>query len=114
VGGDKIYVLGAVNAPGIYRIQAAGSVVEALAAAGGPDSEANLKKVYLTREGSKGATATQLNLKQYLENGSPNANLPLQAGDTVTVGRSGGFWKTLGGGILRVAPFVTSIILATR
>ncbi len=114
MGGDKVYVLGAVNSPGIYRVQAAGSVVEAIAAAGGPTSEADLEKIYLTRVNANGTIATRLNLKEYLEEGSPNADMPLQAGDTITIPERSKFWNQVGGGLLRVGLLISSVILATR
>jgi polysaccharide biosynthesis/export protein len=114
VGGDKVYVLGAVNAPGIFRVQAAGSVIEAIAAAGGPISEADLKRVYLTRVSTNGTIATRLNLKQYLEEGAPSADMPLQAGDTITVVERTRVWDRLGRGLILIASVATTILLTTQ
>ncbi len=117
VGGEKFQILGAVHEPGVYRISTAADVVEALAVAGGPVSEAQLDKIYLTRATANGAVAYRLNLEDYLFEGQAQANMPLQSGDTITVPERSSFWSKLSDGLGRLAPFaslVVTVLLATR
>lgn len=116
-GGANYQILGAVHAPGIYRVSVASDVIEAIAAAGGPTARADLKKVYVTRASGEGATAYKLNLGDYLREGKPDGNLDVQAGDTITVFERGTFWQTFGLVVSRLMPLVSltiTIILATN
>ncbi|HEX9639975.1 MAG TPA: polysaccharide biosynthesis/export family protein [Candidatus Krumholzibacteria bacterium] len=116
-GGANIQILGAVNSPGTYRISTARDVVEALSTAGGPTPTADLAKVYLTRATSSGAVSHKLDIRGYLREARPLDNLPLQAGDTVTVFEKTSFWKSFGTVLARLVPFVSlavTIILASN
>jgi len=85
VSGKKIQVLGSVRTPGIYPLKAAGTVVEAVSVSGGHLDSADLSSVRLARRTGDGTIVYRLDLKHYLEDGYPNADLPLRPGDTVTV-----------------------------
>jgi hypothetical protein len=73
--------------------------------------------VSLTRRTEGGAVVYRLDVGRYLEAGHPAADLPLQAGDTVTIpARRGGF-RTVLGTIFSIAPIlsaVASILVLTR
>ena len=117
VGRDKFQVIGAVGEPGVYRINLALDVVEAIAVSGGHSETANLEKVYLTRATANGPVSYELDVEGYLEKGDPAGNMPLQAGDTVLVPEKSSFWASLATGLGRLAPFaslVVTIILATN
>jgi protein involved in polysaccharide export with SLBB domain len=107
VAGDKFQILGAVRAPGMYRISAANNVIEAISISGGALPEANLAKVLVTRPSNTGATTYELDIEKYLKEGRPVGQLELKPGDTVTIQQSHG-----GGGafldvIMKFAPLVS-------
>lgn len=113
VSGDKFHVLGAVRAPGSYKIQTAKTIVEAISVAGGELPEADLRKARLTRAGASGAFAYTLDLKSYLEEGAPACNLPIRAGDTISIPRKKGGAQSILEGVGRLVPVIslaTSIV----
>jgi len=115
VSGDHVQVLGAVRSPGLYSVRVATSVVEALSVSGGYLESAKLDKVTLARRHGDGTLVYDLNLKAYLEGGHPQADMPLRAGDTITVPGGGGT-ATLES-VLRLSAFISataSIILAVN
>jgi len=83
--GDRFQVLGAVNAPGSYRLPVAATLVEAIAASGGAAPGADLRKVRLTRATQTGALTYELDLQSYLYTASPGVDLDVRPGDTVVV-----------------------------
>lgn len=104
-GGDVFHVLGAVRSPGPYRLSMASNVIEAISAAGGYLSEANLKKVYLTRRDGVQVQSFRLDLKEYIQDGQPIETYLLVAGDTITVPEQGSFWRRLAA----AASFIISV-----
>lgn len=115
--GDRFQVLGAVQAPGAYRIGLAGRVVEAISVSGGTLPNADLHNVRLTRVTNEGVIAYQLDLHGYLYDARPLADLELRAGDTVTVPTKRSSLGSLFDGLVRVAPVVSvalSLVLVTR
>lgn len=117
VGGDKFQIIGAVREPGVYRTTLAKDVVEALAVAGGPISEANLSQVYLTRMSANGAVSYRLDMENFLYEGEGVVNMTLLPGDTIMVKEKYSFWSKLSEGLGRLAPFaslVVTVILATN
>jgi polysaccharide biosynthesis/export protein len=88
--GESFQVLGAVRTPGIYRLSSAGTVVEALAASGGPTDNADLNHVRLTRPTESGVAAYDLDVRGHLYEGTPLVDMKLKEGDTVTVPAHGG------------------------
>jgi polysaccharide export outer membrane protein len=102
--GDTFQVLGAVRTPGVYRLTTASTVVEALAAAGGPVAEANLSKVQLTRSTPQGVVAYRLDLEGHLFEGKVVGDFELRPGDTLTVPSRG---ITFGRALTGILPFVT-------
>jgi polysaccharide export outer membrane protein len=107
--GDRLYVLGAVRAPGTIRIGVAETLIEALSATGGPLSNANLREVHLTRPGVGGALSYRLNLEGYLFDGRPAADLRLQPGDTILVPERASLFQSVLGVFFRVVPLVTTV-----
>ena len=109
-GGSNVHVLGAVNAPGPYRLSVARSVVEALSASGGPRADADLGSIYLTRVSTDGTRAYKLNIDNYLKKARPLDNFPLQAGDTITVPQRGSFWVSFTEGLNRLIPVLSLVV----
>ena len=85
IGDQDFHIFGSVGSPGTYRISVATTIIEALSAAGGPQPDADLKSVYLTRATDNGTRSWRLNLEDYLVAAQTPANLDLLAGDTITV-----------------------------
>ena len=113
VTGDKFHVLGAVRAPGSYRItnaRSAPTVVEAMAISGGPLAGADLSHVHLTRATAEGAVSYRLDLESYLYEARPMADMEIRPGDTVTVPEGGNVLRSAVDWSLRVVPLATSII----
>lgn len=108
VSGDQIQVLGSVRNPGLYPLRVAGTVVEAISVSGGHLGNADLTSVRLARRTRDGALVYTLDIDDYLKLGYPDADLDLQAGDTVTIpSRSGG-----AGGVFRTVLQVSGLLSA--
>lgn len=78
----QVYVVGEVEAPGNYPVSAMGTVINALAAAGGPSHNGSLRGVRVTR-GSQ--TIATVDLYDMLLSGDRNKDVQLQNGDTIFV-----------------------------
>ncbi len=108
--GDKIYVLGAVRAPGSYGLSGSDTVIKAIAASGGALPNANLKEVRLTRPTPGGAISYQLNVYGYLYGAQPQADLSLKSGDTLTIPEGKSLFGRAFDSIPRILPVVTVAI----
>lgn len=83
--GDQVEVLGAVKTPGLYSARTANSVLTALAVAGGAAPGASLNKVRLARRNSGAVAVYELDVRRYLSEGTPDADLALLPGDVLSV-----------------------------
>jgi protein involved in polysaccharide export with SLBB domain len=95
----QVYVAGDVVRPGAYQVSAAGTVLTALYAAGGPTTNGTFRHV-LVRRGTE--LVDSLDLYDYLLQGSNPTEVRLQSGDVVFVPVHGGF-ATVTGKVLRPA-----------
>lgn len=87
-GSFGVNVIGAVAAPGVYRLQARQDLISAVLLAGGPVPEARLDKLSIIRPNPDGTIQTlHVDLNEYLEEGDPFSNPALRPGDTVNVPR---------------------------
>jgi polysaccharide export outer membrane protein len=89
-GGQKIFVLGEVNSPGVFLADGHTGVIEAISNAGGLTLDAEQKSILLIREGGdkpKPELIT-LNLEKILTDGDFKQNMILQRGDIIYVPRS--------------------------
>ncbi len=84
--GERFFVLGEVRMPGVYPLVGQVSILDAVAAAGGPMREARSGSVLLIRAGGSGrpAEATKIDLDKALRDGS-GAGIVLGRGDVVYV-----------------------------
>jgi protein involved in polysaccharide export with SLBB domain len=78
----QVYVVGSVEAPGNYPVSALATVINALAAAGGPAHNGSLRAVRVTRNSQTVAT---VDLYDMLLSGDRNKDVQLQNGDTIFV-----------------------------
>jgi protein involved in polysaccharide export with SLBB domain len=95
----QIYVAGDVVRPGAYQMSAAGTVLTALYAAGGPTANGSFRHVEVRRGR---ALVDSLDLYDYLLQGSNPTDIRLQTGDVVFVPVHGGF-ASVGGKVVRPA-----------
>jgi polysaccharide export outer membrane protein len=89
----QVYVVGDVVRPGAYQISAAGTVLTALYAAGGPTSNGSFRRVDV-RRGDK--LVDSLDIYDYLLHGINRSDLRLESGDVVFVPVHGGFARVAG------------------
>ncbi len=78
----QVYVVGEVEAPGNYPVSSLATVINALAAAGGPSHNGSLRGVRVTRGDQSVAT---VDLYDMLLSGDRNKDVQLQNGDTIFV-----------------------------
>ena len=79
---SQVYVVGDVRKPGSYQISAAGTVLTALYAAGGPSENGNFRRVEIRRGG---ALVDSLDLYDYLLRGNSGHDIRLETGDVIFV-----------------------------
>lgn len=78
----QVYVVGEVEEPGNYPVSSLATVINALAAAGGPSRNGSLRAVRVTRGDQAVAT---VDLYDMLLSGDRNKDVQLQNGDTIFV-----------------------------
>ena len=84
INSKKINILGQVGKPGSYSLAVAPTIVDAIAASGGPRDFAKEKSIYILREKTGGGqTRIVFNYKDFLK--GKNQNIKLEPGDTVVV-----------------------------
>jgi polysaccharide export outer membrane protein len=93
---DVIYIMGAVTKPGVVHKEGAIDLVGGVLLAGGPTSNANLKKVVIVRRGPGATRTIEVNMENYLMNGDEVSNPLLMPGDTITVAPKRGRIFSLG------------------
>ncbi|HEY5973680.1 MAG TPA: SLBB domain-containing protein [Geobacteraceae bacterium] len=78
----QVYVVGAVDAPGMYSVSALGTVINALAGAGGPTKNGSLRTVRIVRAGK---LVQEVDCYDMLLSGDRHNDVRLENGDTVFV-----------------------------
>lgn len=87
-GSGSVRVIGMVLRPGPYQLSGTQSLTDAILAAGGPDSDANLGKVRVIRHLPEGTVVTiQVDYARYLATGDARQNPAILPNDTVNVPR---------------------------
>ena len=89
----QVYVAGDVVRPGAYPVSAAGTVLNALYAAGGPTTNGSFRRVDVRRGGQ---LVDSVDVYDYLTRGINPSGVRLQAGDVVFVPVHGGLAKLAG------------------
>ncbi|HEX8817740.1 MAG TPA: polysaccharide biosynthesis/export family protein [Terriglobales bacterium] len=83
---QKFNILGQVVRPGSYSLTQAGTVLDAIALAGGFRDFAKQKSIYILRQNPGGAEARlPFNYKDIIKGKDPAQNVKLQAHDTIVV-----------------------------
>ena len=87
---QPVFVLGAVKSPGQYQITQRLHVIDAIAMAGGVDLARASEQIVVQRPAAEGDPAAKgetvrIDLKELLEAGRLELNIPLQGGDVIQV-----------------------------
>lgn len=83
--GKKVYVLGEVKNPGMYRLNESDSLAEAVAAAGGLSSTAYWTKVAVIRNNAGKEEFVYSDFGKLMKKADFTQNLPLQANDVIFI-----------------------------
>ena len=83
--GNKIYVIGQVNAPGTFIVNPQVDVLQALSMAGGTTPFADLSNIVILRRKNQQQSAFKFNYKQVIEGRNLEQNVILNSGDVVVV-----------------------------
>jgi protein involved in polysaccharide export with SLBB domain len=78
----KVYLVGEVDSPGDYDVSSLSTVINALAAAGGPTKEGTLRSIQVIRGGKIVET---VDLYDFFLKGDKSRDIRLQPGDTINV-----------------------------
>jgi polysaccharide export outer membrane protein len=83
---EKFNILGQVAKPGSYSLEAAATVLDAIAAAGGFRDFANKKGIYILRQNPAGGESRiAFNYKNVIKGKNPQQNIKLEPRDTIVV-----------------------------
>ena len=83
--GNRIYVTGRVNQPGVFLINRPVDIMQALAMAGGPTPFADKDAIRVLRRQGDRQLSIPFNYKQVQKGEALQQNIMLQAGDTLVV-----------------------------
>jgi polysaccharide export outer membrane protein len=81
----KVYVMGLVKSPGVYRLRSETYVVQMISVAGGFTDWANQKKILIVRKEEGREKRIKVNYKKIMSGKDPGSNVILKAGDTILV-----------------------------
>jgi polysaccharide export outer membrane protein len=86
---QRVAVIGSVKNPGTYELLGKGSILDALALAGGLGPDAS-DIAYVTRKNStKGEKSIKVDLSELLDEGDSSLNVPIHMGDVVYIPEAG-------------------------
>jgi protein involved in polysaccharide export with SLBB domain len=78
----QVYIVGEVTSPGMYSVSSVASVLNALAAAGGPTKSGTLRSIRISRDGK---LVKEIDLYDIISNGDRINDIRLENGDTIFV-----------------------------
>lgn len=84
--GIEVYVVGQARAPGKYIVSSVSTLINALFATGGPNSNGSLRNIQLVRAGQ---VVGSLDLYGFLASGDTSKDLHLEQGDAINIPRIG-------------------------
>jgi polysaccharide export outer membrane protein len=85
ISGNKIYVMGQVNSPGVYVMNPSLDVMQALSMAGGTTPFADLKSIRILRRDEAGQRALRFRYDEVIRGRNLEQNILLQSGDLLVV-----------------------------
>jgi protein involved in polysaccharide export with SLBB domain len=84
--GMTVYVVGQANQPGTYNLNSLSTLVNAVFASGGPNSNGSMRQIELKRGGR---TITTLDLYDFIAKGDKSKDAALQPGDVIMIPPAG-------------------------
>jgi polysaccharide export outer membrane protein len=81
----KVYVMGQVKNPGVYRLRSETTIVQIIPLAGGFTDWAKQKKILIVREEDGKEKRIKVNYKKIIGGKDPSSNIILKAGDTIII-----------------------------
>jgi polysaccharide export outer membrane protein len=81
----KVYVMGQVKNPGVYRLRSETAVVQIIPLAGGFTEWANQKKILIIRKEDGKEKRIKVNYKKIMDGKDLSSNIILKAGDTIII-----------------------------
>lgn len=85
----RVQVLGEVRTPGYYRLKADDRLIDAIGQAGGPNQDALLSEVTVTRMTGEAASKETYDVSKYINDGAADHNPALKDGDVIYIPKSG-------------------------
>ena len=85
INSQRVYILGEVGRAGAYPLLPEMTVLQALSSAGGLNTFANSKKIYVLRQMNGKSEKYPFNYKEVLGGKRADENIQLKAGDTIVV-----------------------------
>ena len=82
----QIYVVGQARQPGTYVVSSLSTLVNALFASGGPNTNGSMRRIQLQRAGKM---VTQLDLYDFISRGDKSRDAPLLPGDVIVIPPAG-------------------------
>jgi len=84
--GITVYVVGQANQPGTYNLNSLSTLINAVFASGGPNTNGSMRLIELKRGGR---TITTLDLYDFIANGDKSKDAALQPGDVIMIPPAG-------------------------
>jgi protein involved in polysaccharide export with SLBB domain len=84
--GITVYVVGQANQPGTYNLNSLSTLVNAVFASGGPNTNGSMRQIELKRGGR---TITTLDLYDFISKGDKSKDAPLLPGDVIMIPPAG-------------------------
>jgi protein involved in polysaccharide export with SLBB domain len=84
--GITVYVVGHANQPGTYNLNSLSTLVNAVFASGGPNTNGSMRQIELKRGGK---TVTTLDLYDFIAKGDKSKDAALQPGDVIMIPPAG-------------------------
>ena len=81
----RVSIIGAVNKPGSYAWTENYILSDYIGLAGGPNINANISRVSISRKSKDNTIMIKVNLKDILYHGDKTQDVPLEPGDLVTI-----------------------------
>lgn len=88
-----VYVVGQAQRPGTYTVSSLSTLVTALFASGGPNSNGSMRHVQVKRGGK---VAAELDLYSFIGKGDKSADIKLRDGDTLYIPQAGSYVALVG------------------
>ena len=85
INSQRVYILGEMTRPGAYPLLPGMTVLQALSSAGGFTPFANMKKIYVLRNGGGKQEKFPFNYKNVVKGKDAGENIVLKAGDQIVV-----------------------------